>query len=179
MFAAVAVLATGAVACGGDDDLPPPPSPEAGAGTPTATLDPEHQEILDVYYGAVEAMMTAQKAGDPDHPDLTRYFLERTPALINLQGGIRQNDDRGTYYAGDLTVVDAGVTDIDLDAVPPTATIESCVDYANYQLVYREDDSPVPDAEPQGQHPETWQAILGTDDRWYIATGTTDWDETC
>jgi hypothetical protein len=178
-FAAMALLATGLAACGGeDDDLPPPASP-AAAPPSSSTIPPEHQEILDVYYGAVDAMVAAQQAGDPDDPNLTRYFLERTPALLNIQSGIRQNDDRGTYYAGDLIVVNAEVTGIDTDATPPTATIESCVDYTTYQLVYREDDSPVPDVEPQARHPGTWQAILGTDDNWYIATGTTDWDGTC
>jgi hypothetical protein len=175
------MLATATVACGGDDgdDLPPPASPGQEAGEPSSTLDPEHRQILDVYNGAVQTMVAAQQAGDPDYPELTRYFIERTPALINLQGSITRNGDRGVYYAGDLAVVTAEVTTIDQDADPPTATIESCVDYANYQLVYREDDSPVPDTEPLGRHPETWQAIRGTDDRWYIATGTTDWDETC
>jgi hypothetical protein len=175
------MLGIATAACGGDggDDLPPPASPRPEAGGPASTLDPEHQQILDLYHGAVQAMVAAQQAGDPDYPELTRYFLERTPALINIQGSIERNGERGVYYAGDLVVVTAEVTGIDQAADPPTATVESCVDYANYQLVNREDDSPVPDSEPLGRHPETWQAIHGTDGRWYIATGTTDWDETC
>lgn len=66
-----------------------------------------------------------------------------------------------------------------MDAEPPSATVESCVDYADYRLVHREGDSPVPGAGPLGRHPETWQAVYGTDHRWYLATGRTDWDRTC
>jgi hypothetical protein len=178
VLAAAAVLATGTVACGGGDDLPPPPASPA-AVAPSSTLDPEHQEILDVYRGSVEAMVTAQQVGDPEHPDLARYFIERTPALLDLQSAIRQNDGQGLYYLGDLAVVTAEVSGIDRDALPSLATIESCLDYTNYQLVNREDDTPVPGAEPLGRHPVTSQAVYGTDNRWYIATSSTDWDATC
>lgn len=178
-FAATAVLTLAVAACGSDggDDLPPPASPPADGSPPTG--DPEHREILDVYYGSVEAMVAAQAAGDPNHPDLALYFLDRTSALMNIESSIQQNDARGMYYSGDLEIVAAEIAEIDMDAEPPLAVIDACVDYSSYHLVHREDDSPVSETEPAGRHPVISQAVLATDDHWYIATSEAHWDESC
>ncbi len=178
-FAAMIALGLSVTACGGDsgDGLPPPASPPAD--TPAQTIDPEHQQILDVYYGSVDAMVAAQAAGDPDYPDLANYFLVGAAALMNVESGIQHNNLRGTYYLGDLKVVSATVTEVDLEAEPPVAVIEACLDYSNYLLVHREDDSRVPGVEPPGRHPVTNQAVLGTDGFWYIATSETHWTESC
>lgn len=159
--------------------LPDPPTSTPDVIAPAPTVDPLHQEILDAYQGSLEAMVAAQAAGDPDHPELARYYLSQTPALLNLQTTIASNDRRGTYYAGELAVVTATVTDVDLDGTPPAASVESCVDYSGYQLVHRADDTPVPDAEPRGRVPSTAELIRANDDRWYISANTADWDHTC
>jgi hypothetical protein len=178
-LAAAAVLTAATVACGGGgDDLPPPASPEAPETRPTAS-DPLHQEILDVYYASVGAMVAAQQAGNPDDPALTRYFLETAQAHLNVQSTIQRNQGRGMYYTGTIGIVSAEVAGMDPDATPPIATIESCLDYSDYLLVHREDDSPVPDAETTGRVSVTAEAVNGTDDRWYIATSTAHWDEPC
>lgn len=176
---AAAGLAAGAGACGGDhgEDLPPPPASPPGG--PASTLDPQRQEILDTYYGSVDAMVRAQQAGDPEHPDLAQYFAEDTAALVNLKGTIARNTNRGMYYAGDLVVASAEVTDIDTDPASTLATIESCLDYADYRLVHREDDTPVPDLDPVGRVTVRAEALRADDDHWYIVANTAHWDEPC
>jgi hypothetical protein len=161
---------------GGDDELPPPASP---APEPTATIDPVHQEILDVYAGSVAAMVAAQRAGDPNDPELTQYFLERTPAHTKVQNGITIREANGEYYEGDIEVVSAEVTELDPDASPPEAIITACLDRSGYELVHREDGTPVQDAEVVGRYAVTATAWRGDDGRWYIAKTDEHWDQTC
>lgn len=178
-LAASIALAAAMIACGDDDVSGLPDPPASPPATATSTVDPEHQEILDVYYRSVEAMVAAHQAGDPEHPELSQYFVERTQALHNLQNTIRRNEDEGMYYAGPLVVASAEVVDVDLDDIPPRATIESCVDYTDYELVHREDGSAVDDEEPLGRYQVTAEALYGKDERWYITTNTAHWDEPC
>jgi hypothetical protein len=176
---AAAALAFAMTACGNDsgDDLPPPASPPTGDSSPAG--DPEHQEILDVYYGSVEAMVAAQEASDPDHPDLALYYIERTPAWHSIRNTITRHGEHGAHYTGKLVVVSAEVVHIDHDATPVAATIDACLDDSDYRLVYIDDGSPVEDAAPGGRYSLTATAILGTDDNWYISETTAHWDEPC
>jgi hypothetical protein len=176
----VALVASTA-ACSGDhpDDLPPPASP-AAPGSVATTVDPAHREILDAYHGAVEAMVAAQRAGDRDHPDLTRYYGDGTPALRDVRFGIDRHDQRGTYYEGDIAVVSAEVAELDLAGDPPLATISACLDDTDYRLVYREDGAPVPDTTAGGRYSVTSTALLHEpDDQWYIVENIAHWDEPC
>jgi hypothetical protein len=175
-----AVLALPTAACvGGDDvDLPPPASPVDGPGTPGPT-DPTHQAILDTYYGSVAAMVAAHEAIDPDHPELKRYYIERTPALETIQRVINRHGPHGAHYSGDLVVVSATVTDVDLESTPALATIEACLDDTNFTLVFEADGAPVPSTEPGGRYSVTATALLGTDGNWYIVEFTSHWDEPC
>lgn len=182
ILALVTLLTFTVTGCNNDDtsDLPPAPATEDTPSTaPESTLDPTRQAILDTYHGSVQAMVAAQRAADPDHPDLTRYFIDRTSALINVRNGIVRADARGTYYDGELVVVSAEVTSLDQDADPPEAVVESCLDDTEYRLVNRDDGSPVSDAEPGGRYRVTSKALLGTDDRWYIVASTAHWEEEC
>lgn len=175
-----AMLALSLMACTGDrvDDLPPLASPSAEAILPTPA-DPTHQAILDTYYGSVAAMVAAHEAIDPEHPDLERYFIERTPALLTIQHVINRHSPHGAHYSGELLVVSATVTEVDLDSVPARATIEACLDDTDFQLVFEADGTPVPDTVPGGRYTVTAGALLGTDDRWYIVENTSHWDEPC
>ncbi|MPZ25992.1 MAG: hypothetical protein GEV12_05965 [Micromonosporaceae bacterium] len=161
------------------DDLPPPPAADPAAAGSQATVDPAHQPILDAYRGSVQAMLAAQAAGDPEHPDLTRFFAEGTPALFNVVSGVERHTARGTYYAGDLIVTAAEVTDLDLTTTPPEAIIESCLDSTNYRLVRREDNTPVPEAEPGRRYLVISKALQNTDDRWYIVETQAEWETEC
>lgn len=181
-LAVVAGFAAGVAGCAGDDtdDLPPPPSTPLPAATRSApTGNPVHLEILDVYRGSIEAMVIAQRAGDPDHPALTRHFLARTPAHLQVLNGINLHESRGEYYEGTVEVVSAEVTDLDLEAAPPEATVSSCLDDSEYRLVSRDDDEPVPDAEPGGRYTVTSTAWIGDDDQWYIVDTEEHWNEPC
>lgn len=173
---AAALLAALVGCSGGDDDLPPPASPEA---EPTATIDPVHQEILDVYAGSVAAMVAAQRAGDPAYPELTQFFLERTPAHTKVQNGITINEADGEYYDGDIEIVSAEVTELDPEATPPEATIRACLDRSDYRLVNREDNTPVSDAVHVEHYLVTATAWSDPDGRWFVAETEEHWDQTC
>lgn len=180
-LAVATFLAVSVTGCNGDDtgSLPPPPATDPAAAGSQTTVDPAHQPILDAYRGSVQAMVAAQAAGDPDHPDLARYFAEGTPAFSNVEGGVDRHIARGTYYAGDLVVASADVTDLDMSTTPPEAVIESCLDSTNYRLVRREDNTPVPDAEPGRRYLVISKALLNTDDRWYIVETQAEWETEC
>lgn len=178
-LAVASALAAGAVACSDrdGDDLPPPASP--ATVLPSPTIPPEHRAILDVYYGSVQVAVAAQRAGDRDHPDLARYFGGNTPALLDVQLGIDRNQDQGTYYDGELVVVTAAVTELDLEADPPEATIESCLDDSGYRLVRREDGAPVERTEPGGRYSVTSTASTDATGRWFLVQSIAHWDEPC
>jgi hypothetical protein len=177
----VVVVVLGLIGCRDDrtSDLPPPPSAGPGSAPPESTLDPARPAILEAYQGSVQAMVAAQQAGDPDHPDLTRYFIQPSPAFNSVRSGIQQQEIQGTYYRGELVVVTAEVSELDQSAEPPEATVQSCLDDTDYQLVNRADGSPVPDTQPGGRYRVTSTALLGTDDRWYIVASTAHWEESC
>jgi len=178
-LATVTLLIGGMTGCdsGGTGDLPLPPEPAASPAE--STVDPTEQAVLAAYRGSVQAMVAAQAAGDPDHPELTRYFAERTPALNNIRSGIQRHDARDTYYSGDLLVVTAEVTALDPTARPPEATIESCLDDTDYRLVRRSDGAPVPDTAPGGRYPVTSRSLRDGDGQWYVVESTAHWDEPC
>lgn len=175
----VTLLIGGMTGCdsGGTEGLPPPPEP--AAGPVESTVDPTEQAVLAAYRGSVQAMVVAQAAGDPEHPELTRYFAEQTPALSNIRSGIERHQARATYYAGDLRVVTAEVTALDLTARPPEATIESCLDDTDYRLVRRADGAPVPGAAPGGRYPVTSRSLQDREGRWYVVETNAHWDEPC
>ena len=176
-----AALAVTTAACSGGDagDLPPPASPAAPESA-AATVEPEHRRILDAYHGAVDAMVAAQRDGDRDHPDLTLYYGDGTPALRDVRFSIDRHDQRGTYYEGDLEVVTAAVTELELTGDPPIATISACLDDTDYRLVNRGDGSPVPDTTTGGRYSVTSTALLHEpDDQWYIVETIAHWDEPC
>jgi hypothetical protein len=176
-LAAAAALLIALAGCSGTgDDLPPPAAPDT---EPTATIDPVHQEILEVYAGSVAAMVAAQRAGDPDYPDLTQFFLEQTPAHTKVLNGITIQEANGEYYEGDIEVVSSEVTELDPEATPPEATIRACLDRSGYRLVNREDNSPVPDAVHVEHYLVTATAWSDPDGRWFIAETEEHWDQTC
>src|SRR5690554_5897431 len=153
VVAGAVVASVGAVAgCFGQPEpvvFPHPPA-DTGSGArtetaPTPTLDPEAaaavEEILTAYRGSVEASVTASRASDPFHPVLDRYLAGAARALVGRY--VRQAQEDNLYYDGELRIVSATVTKIDLAAQPPTATVEACLDNSDYRAVDRDTDAPV------------------------------------
>lgn len=180
LAAAVATASVGAAAgCSAEPEsvvFPHPPSdtdaPLRAGAAPTPTVDPAVaaaiEEILIAYEGAVQASMTAHRAGDPDHPHLDRHLAGEARRQVRL--AIRNTVDDHLYHDGELRIVEATVTAIDLDSSPPTATLEACVDNTDYRLVDRDTGEPPPGMDHQGgRRLERMQVDRFAHGRWMIA----------
>lgn len=179
LVAVVAAASVGAAAgCSAEPEsvvFPHPPSdtdaPLRAGATPTSTVDPEMaaaiEEILAVYHGSLEASVTANQAGDPHHPDLDRYLAGA--ARIWVGHYTRNARDDNIYYTGELTAVSATVSDIDLTAQPPTATVEACLDGTDYRPVDRDTGTPVPGAAEGGRFMEKITVQRFAHGRWMVA----------
>lgn len=181
VLAAVVVAASvgAAAGCSAEPEsvvFPHPPSdtdaPLRAGAAPTPTVDPEVaaaiEEVLTAYEGAVQASVTAHREGDPDHPHLDRYLAGRARTLVRI--AVRENVDDNLYHDGDLRIVEATVTAIDLDSAPPTATIEACVDSSEYRLLDRSTGEPPPGVEHEGgRHLERIEVQRFAHGRWMVA----------
>ncbi len=180
LAATLAAASVGAAAgCSAEPEsvvFPHPPSdtdaPLRAVAAPTSSVDPDTaaaiEQILAAYEGAVQASVAAHRAGDPDHPHLDRHLADL--ARRQVRQAIQDNVDKHLYYDGDLRIVEATVTAIDLDASPPTATIEACVDTTDYRLLNRDTGEPPPGVDQEGgRRLERMQVDRFAHGRWMIA----------
>lgn len=180
LAALVATASVGAAAgCSAEPEsvvFPHPPSdtdaPLRAGAAPTPTVDPEVAEAIDevltAYEGAVQASVTARRESDPDHPHLDRYLAGRARSLVRLT--IQEDVDDNVYHDGDLRIVEATVTAIDLEASPPTATVEACVDTSAYHLLDRATGEPPVGAPHEGgRHRERIELHRFSHGRWMVS----------
>ena len=124
-----------------------PPSPTPAPASPTPSVDPSvataEQLARAAYTGYIQTWATASQQADPDNPDLARYVAD--PLLSLTRHNIRWLKDIGAVQVGaqKATVLDVQVN---LATKPPTVTITSCLDYSELRLVYRSNQSPVPNS---------------------------------
>lgn len=148
-------------------------------GEADTSLDPlaeTRAAILAAYDGYLRAAAEANRRGDPDYGGLELY----TGDLLRLEvaQGIVSHNEAGRYYIGELKS-EATVDSIDMDADPPAARISACMDATDYQLVYREDNSPVPGASAGRRYMAEAIAMMNTDGRWLITASVAHTDQPC
>ncbi|XLD89137.1 hypothetical protein QCD66_01045 [Polymorphospora sp. A560] len=112
---------------------------------------------------------------DYQHPDLRKYLAD--PLLTRVRLAIRDVKDNGAMRTGSL-VSDPTVTFVDLDAVPPTVSIQDCLDGTGYKLVYAKNRKEVPGT-ASARYVATATANLYPDGRWLISTGAAHPDQPC
>jgi len=163
VFAAAAAVA----GCSNQD---PADGPQPTNSTPSTSIEPSadpagteaQQAAVAAYTGYIDAYARAAQAGDPDDPNLVRYVTD--PLLGATRRALRTLRDNGQVQRGaqSATVLTSRV---DLTSPQPTVVIRSCLDYTGLSLVYRSNQSPVPNSTLQKQR-ITAESIV-----WRYATG--------
>jgi hypothetical protein len=176
-----AVLLVVAACTGGSPTAAPSSEPAPSSTSATPTADPSTAAATDAavaaYNGYFTTYAAAAAAADPDDPNLARYV---GGALLSLsRRNLRVLKERGAVELGHpkTTVVS---THVDLAASPPTVTIEACVDYSDYRLVYEANQSPVPNSSLKlARYTTTATVNLFVDGRWLVAGDTPHRDTPC
>ncbi len=149
---ALALLALAPVFGAGCTSEPgsPAPGPSPTSTAPTPSVDPSvadaEQLARAAYTGYIQTWALASQAADPDNPDLARYVAD--PLLSLTRHNIRKLKDIGAVQVGAQKATSQSVQ-VDLKASPPTVTIKSCLDYSSMKLVYKSNQSPVPNGAPK------------------------------
>jgi hypothetical protein len=139
-----AVTATLA-ACGGGHPTgqpstsPPPTAPSSPSVDPSVAA--ASAQVLAVYNAYLQATKAANATADYQSADLKKYTT--SPLQQQVIAQLYQNNQHGAVYKGEF-ISNPKVVDVRLSADPPTATVEDCIDYTNYRLVYKANNLPVP-----------------------------------
>jgi hypothetical protein len=158
-----------------------PGVPASLDGVPNATADarPEtaaaSKAALVAYAGYLDASREAEESANPLHPALKKYLAD--PLLTQVRLAIRDAKEHGAMRTGTL-ISDPRVTDVRLDTVPATASIQDCLDGTGYRLVYTKDKSVVPGS-TSGRYLATATATRYPDGRWLISAGSAHPDQPC
>jgi hypothetical protein len=139
-------------------------------------MDPEREQVLEAFRGYVRTSGEAANQGDPDYPGLLEYA--EGVVVVQVRAAIRRHAENGRIYSGREEVVSAEVTDLNMDATPPTASVVACIDASEYRLVYEEDGSPVPVDRQVGRYVST-ATLSFAGDRWLVSEDEAAWDAPC
>ncbi|MFJ3973398.1 hypothetical protein ACIPYR_35365 [Streptomyces parvus] len=132
---AAVTLALALTGCGGSDDDPKPVFPTLKASSPaaSASADPDAAEkraVLASYAAMSREQMKAYRKADAKGTDLEKYAT--TEALGQIRNDLANMKAAGTVVRGELGH-DAEVTELDMEAQTPTATLSDCVDLSAYE----------------------------------------------
>ena len=184
-FAVVAVMvaATFAVAaCTGKDAIPASTSTtRAGSASPTPSVDPgvaaATQAAVAAYNGYFTAYAAAAATANPDDPNLATYI--GGPLLSLSRHNLRTLKDHGAVELGNVKTTVTSST-ANLTASPPAVTVQACVDYTDYRLVYQSNQSPVPNSALKIKRYTTTATVnLFADGRWLVAADAPHRDTPC
>ncbi len=183
MLGAAVAAAVALSGCHGSKPGPAVTTPATPRPSPSATpsVDPTRAaattDILAAFNGYRTAESQANTSGTATPTqELQKYLGD--PLLTQVVAGLQQNRTKGVYYTGNVTT-DPKVTDVRLGDQPPSGTIRSCEDYANYRLVYRSNNSPVPVPPANRRFMVTYTATLVTGQGWRITNASSDRSQTC
>ncbi|MEU0304676.1 hypothetical protein ABZ252_35300 [Streptomyces sp. NPDC006175] len=120
---------------GGSDDARPQalPSRASSAASVSASVDPEAVEetaVLAAYNAMSREQMAAYRPASAEGTELERYVT--ADALGQIRNDLHRMREAGTVVRGELGH-DAEVTELDMDAQTPTASLSDCVDLARYE----------------------------------------------
>ncbi|CAH9420361.1 putative secreted protein/lipoprotein [Streptomyces globisporus] len=131
-------LALALTGCGGGGDSAKPSAAPPAASSPTATdsaspADPDAAEkkaVLASYDAMAREQMKAYRQADAKGTDLEKYAT--TEALGQIRNDLANMKQAGTVVRGELGH-DTEVTELDMEAQTPTATLSDCVDLSAYE----------------------------------------------
>lgn len=154
---------------GTDDDTSSRPSVSA---TPTAAV---REEAVAAYEAWMKVSVELAATSDYQSPKLREYLVD--PELTERTTGLKSLRDSGLVVVGQPTWT-ARVTSLRLDAQPPAAVLQVCLDTSGWTIVHTSDKS---NAEASGQAERfyatiTEQKLKG---RWFIAKNESHRDQPC
>ena len=178
---ALLLAALSAAGCQSGSPTATPSSPSRSSTAVTPSVDPSTAAAIDAsvaaYQGYFAAYAVAAAVPDPDDPNLARYA---GGALLSLsQHNLRTLKDHGAVELGHpkTTVTSSRA---DLSASPPTVTVQACVDYSDYRLVFKVNQSPVPSGSlARSRYATTATVNLFTDGQWLVVGDTPHRDTPC
>jgi hypothetical protein len=179
---AVAVAAALLVAGCSGSNKPPVSTPSSVAPvSPTPSVDASvaaaTEAAVAAYSGYFHAYAAAAAKANPDDPNLATYI--GGGLLLLSQHNLRNLKDHGAVELGDVKTAVTG-SSVNLGASPPTVTVQACVDYTDYRLVYRSNQSPVPNSALKLKRYTTTATVnLFADGRWRVAADTPHRDTPC
>jgi hypothetical protein len=176
-LAAVSMIAFGAAcsAPNGPTDVAPAADGAAAGPSTAPQAEAAKKSALDAYAGYLAASREAERASDPLHPELKKYLAD--PLLTRVRLAIRDAKEHGAMRTGTL-ISDPTVTEVSLDTVPATVSIQDCLDATGYRLVYTRNKAVVPGS-ASGRHLVTATATRYPDGRWLISAGAVHRDQPC
>lgn len=182
--AALAVAAAGTGACGQAPEVEWPADP---TGPPTPTVEPAEAEtiaeVLAVFdeFRQVEVALQADPVpADEAKEQLTGYLADPLLTLTLF--------DVATMYRRDVVregrpTWEATVSELRLDATPPTATVRDCLDATGWELADRADGSPAPVDGLPARFAPGWYVMefnaKSFDGRWLFDQIRVEGDERC
>lgn len=177
----VTLLAMPALAACGPRPPRPARSSSAPSTSPSPTADPKVADAtakaIAAYDGYVKAYANAATTANPDDPNLAKYI--GGPLLSLSQHNLRVLKDHGAVELGSPKAT-VSSSRADLAASPPTVTVESCMDYSDYRLVYQANQSPVPNSSLKlKRYTSTATVSLFADGRWLASGDTPHRDTSC
>ncbi|MDX2748349.1 MULTISPECIES: hypothetical protein [Streptomyces] len=178
-------LLLGLTGCGGssDDTKPPTAPPRASSAAPEPSASPadpdaaEKTAVLASYTSMWAEQMKAYRKASAEGTALERYVTAE--ALGQFRNDLARMQEAGTVVRGDLAHDDTTVTDVDMDATTPTATVQDCLDISKWQTYSTREDQvlPMPSAQPRRYMAtataEKW------DDGWIVTRFTPDGSQPC
>jgi hypothetical protein len=183
--AAVAVMVAtvlAVAACTGKHATPTStPTAPTRSASPTPSVDPSvaaaTQAAVAAYNGYFTVYAAAAAAANPDDPNLAAY--SGGPLLSLSKHNLGTLKDHGAVELGNVKTTVTGST-ANLTASPPAVTVQACVDYTDYRLVYQSNQSPVPNSALKIKRYATTAAVnLFADGRWRVAADTPHRDTPC
>lgn len=181
----VAVMVTSTlavVACTGKSATPAStPTTKAASASPTPSVDPSvaaaTQAAVAAYNGYFMAYAAAATTANPDDSNLATYI--GGPLLSLSRHNLRTLKDHGAVELGNVKTTVVSST-ANLAASPPAVTVQACVDYTDYRLVYQSNQSPVPNSALKIKRYTTTATVnLFADGRWLVAADAPHRDTPC
>jgi hypothetical protein len=169
-------------ACTGEQPGPPPASSAAPqvSGRPSVAPDVAAASItvLDQYRRFRTAYNEAGATADYQDKDLISY-LER-PLKQKVIAFLLQMSQKKVVYRG-TPESNPTVTNVNLQAKPPTVVVEDCFDATNYVLVYKRTGKPAPTGStgPRRYILQTTATNFGADRGWLFTTSQGFPERTC
>ncbi|MFE5484105.1 hypothetical protein [Streptomyces sp. NPDC056527] len=164
----VASAMTGVSACGVSEPSDKPSATpttsgsatEAPTPTPSDSVDQTKTQLIHIYDNYWAQMEKAYALGSAKETDLSKYAAGL--ALVKAEKNIANHSKAGRSTTGTVRISSSTVTKSDLSSKVPSATLTSCLDVSEWDLIDRKTKKKV--ALPEGRR--TQYVIVSTFERW-------------